>query len=188
MIVRGLWLLARGRRAGVKEFENSLDGFAASLAPLIAFPLVGAAVAVMQGAWQEGVIDLLSRLCAILAVPVIIHEFARRTGREAWWLRTITALDWSFWVVVPLLVVASIGGALLVTAGLPLHSAAAVMMGVCAGYLLWLHFIIVRAGLGVTNRQAVLVVAAMSAAILFCSIGPLALDYAWYGKAVFKPG
>jgi hypothetical protein len=49
MIMRGLWLLARGRRAGIAEFGNSTDALAASLAPLIAFPLVGAAVAGLQG-------------------------------------------------------------------------------------------------------------------------------------------
>jgi hypothetical protein len=186
MILRGLWLLARGRRAGVKEFANSPDGFAASLAPLIAFPLVGAALAVMQGAWQDGVIDLLSRLCAVLAVPVITHEFARRTGREAWWLRTITALDWSFWIVVPLVVIAAFAGAALVAAGMALHQAAALVMGACAGYVLWLHFIVVRAGLGVKNSQAVLLVALIGLAILACSVAPVALDYAWYGKAIFK--
>ena len=36
MIFRGLMLLARGQKTGIKEFGNTLDSFTASLAPLIA--------------------------------------------------------------------------------------------------------------------------------------------------------
>ena len=52
MILRGLLLLARGGRAGMKEFDNSADALAASLAPLIAFPLVGAALRLWR-AWHR---------------------------------------------------------------------------------------------------------------------------------------
>jgi hypothetical protein len=179
MIMRGLWLLARGRRAGIAEFGNSTDALAASLAPLIAFPLVGAAVAGLQGAWQAGVIDLLSRLCAVLAVPVITYEFARATGCEDKWLRTVTALDWSFWAIVPLMFVAAFAGAGLVAAGLALHLAAGIMLGACAAYLLWLHWVIARAGLEIGAGQAALLVLLTCLAIGFCSVGPVALDYAW---------
>ena len=98
MILRGLLLLARGQKSGIKDFGNSADGFTASLAPLIAFPLVGAGISALGGQWQLAAIGLLSRLCAVLALPLITYEFARRTGREALWLRTATALDWSFWL------------------------------------------------------------------------------------------
>ena len=83
MIFRGLLLLARGKKSGIKDFANTMDAFTASLAPLIAFPLVGAGISVLGGQRQLAAIGLLSRFCGVLALPVITHEFARRTGREA---------------------------------------------------------------------------------------------------------
>ena len=38
MILRGLLMLAKGDKAGLDEFGNSLEAFTASLAPLIASP------------------------------------------------------------------------------------------------------------------------------------------------------
>ena len=125
-----------------------MDGFTASLAPLIAFPLVGAAISALGGQWQLALIGLLSRLCAVLALPLITHEFARRTGRESLWLRTATALDWSFWMLIPLLFLAAFAGAMLVEAGLAMGDAEYAALGIMAGYLLWYHWFIVRTGLG----------------------------------------
>jgi len=175
LILRGLFLLARGDKAGMKEFSDSLDGFTASLAPLIAFPLVGASVSVVQGQWQIAIIGFLSRLCAVLVLPVIVHAFAKRLGREALWLRTATALDWSFWMLVPALLVGAFAGAVLVEAGLDMQSGAFFALGVIGGYLLWYHWFIVRAGLGLNGWQAAGLVAATSAAISLLSAGPLLL-------------
>ena len=58
MILRGLFLMARGAKSGIKEFDNSMDAFTASLAPLIAFPLVGAGVSALGGQWQLALIGL----------------------------------------------------------------------------------------------------------------------------------
>jgi hypothetical protein len=180
MILRGLFLLARGQKSGIKEFDPSMDAFTASLAPLIAFPLVGAVVSIVGGGWQLGIIGFLSRLCAVLALPVITHAFAKRLGREALWLRTATALDWSFWMILPLLFVAAFAGAILVECGISMQSAEFFAMGLIGGYLLWYHWIIVRAGLGLTRMQAVVLVAVSSAAIGVCTVGPFALDYAFH--------
>lgn len=178
MILRGLWLLARGRRAGMKEFESSADGFTASLAPLIAFPLVGGALSVLSGDWQSGVISFLARFCAVLALPLIVQEFARRTGREALWLRTATALDWSFWLLVPMLFVAALAGSLLVELGLPMTQAEHAAFGLIGLYLLWLHWFILRCGLELRVLPAVALVAVSSVAIGLLTMGPMLIDLA----------
>ena len=174
--------MARGAKSGIKEFDNSADAFTASLAPLIAFPLVGAGVSALGGQWQLALIGFLSHFCAVLALPLITHEFARRTGREALWLRTATALDWSFWLLVPLLFVAAVAGAILVQFGLPLVSAEYVALGLMGGYLLWYHWFIVRTGLVLGRGKAVLLVAITGFVIALFTAGPLLLDYAFTGS------
>jgi len=188
MILRGLWLLAQGKASGIKEFNNSLNDFTASLAPLLAFPLVGAGISILGGAWQLAIIGFLSRLCAVLVLPLIVHEFARRSGRESLWLRTATALDWSFWVLVPLLLIAAFAGAAMVEAGLSMPQGELIAIGIMGAYLLWYHWIIVRAGLGFGAVQAALLVAISSIAISLFTVGPMLLDYAYYGHLVLPPG
>ena len=171
MILRGLFMLARGRKTGINEFSGSMDAFTASLAPLIAFPLVGAGISALSGQWAFALLGLFSRICAVLVLPVIIYEFARWTSREALWLRTATALNWSFWMLLPVLFVAAFIAAVVVQFGLAMTQAEIGVLGLAGVYLLWYHWFIMRAGLGLSGLQAgglllfsSLVIAAFSAA------------------------
>jgi hypothetical protein len=184
MILRGLLQLARGDKSGIKDFGNSMEAFTASLAPLIAFPLVGAGLSMVGGEWRLALVGLLSRLCAVLALPLITHEFARRTGREELWLRTATALDWSFWILIPLLFLTAFAGALLVEAGLTMSMAELLALGVLAGYLLWYHWFIVRTGLALGVWQAVLLVVLTSLAVGVFTVGPVLLDFGYFRQAM----
>jgi hypothetical protein len=182
MILRGMLLLARGRAIGIKEFANSSDALAASLAPLIAFPLVGAVRLAVLGQPEAALIGFLARLCAVLALPVITHQFARVVGRETLWLRTVTALDWSFWLIIPLLVAAAVIGAVMVKAGMDLTAAEYIAMGLIAAYVLWYHWFTVRAGLLIGVWQAVLLVVLNSAAVALLTDAPLLMDQAAHLK------
>jgi len=173
LIPRGLLLLARGRAEGIKEFSNSTDALTASLAPLIAFPLVGAARGALMGAPGPALLGFLARLCAVLALPVITHAFARACGREAQWQRTVTALDWSFWLFLPLLLAAWVIAAALVKAGLSLPGAEYITLGLISAYVLWYHWFTVRAGLQVNAWQAALLVFLNTAAIVLLTDAPL---------------
>jgi hypothetical protein len=173
MILRGLFMLARGKKTGINEFSASMDGFTASLAPLIAFPLVGAGISALNGQWAFALVSLFSRICAVLVLPVIVYEFAQRTGREALWLRTATALDWAFWMLLPVLFVAAFIAAVIVQFGLGMAQAEMLALGFAGIYLLWYHWFIMRAGLGLNGWQAgglllfsSLMIAAFSAAPL----------------------
>ena len=182
MILRGLWLLARGRKSGMQEFDPSLDGFTASLAPLIAFPLVGAAALTLGGQWEPALVGLFSRLCAVLVLPLITHEFARRMGREPLWLRTASALNWSFWVLIPVLLIAAFLAATLVESGLPMQQGEYAAIGLITAYLLWYHWFIARVGLVLSAVQAGLFVLLSGVAVGLFTFGPALMDYAYYGK------
>jgi hypothetical protein len=173
MIVRGLFLLARGKAEGVKEFGASPDNFTASLAPLIAFPLVGAAILAMEGDWKFALVSFFSRMCAVLLLPLMVHEFARRLGREALWWRAATALNWSFWMILPVLFIAAFLGALLVQFGVVMQEAEYFVLGFAGGYLLWYRWVIVKAGLGLSSAQAVAFVALSSVLIGALTVVPV---------------
>jgi hypothetical protein len=171
-ILRGIFLLARGRAAGILEFGNSPEALTASLAPLIAFPLVGAGMIAVSGQPGIAALAFLSRLCAVLILPVITHAYARVTKREAFWLGTATALNWAFWILIPLLLVAAFVGAGLVTLGLSETRAEAAVIVLLALYMLWLHWFIVRSGLRLSVSQAVALVVLSNVAIGLLTFGP----------------
>ncbi len=184
MILRGLFLLARGRKSGINEFSGAMDAFTASLAPLIAFPLVGAGISAMGGQWAFALLGLFSRICAVLALPVIVYEFALRTGREALWMRTATALNWSFWMLLPVLFVAAFIAAVMVQAGLPMAQAEVVVLGLAGIYLLWYHWFIMRVGLGLGAAPALGLLLFSSLVIALFSAAPILVFPQLYAQAI----
>ena len=97
-ILLGVIRLARGRADGLLLFGRHPQAFLASLAPLVAFPLVGGGLMLRAAAgWPHG--ELLATLCALLAPPVLSLEVARLWGKEALWLRFATAFNWCQWVI-----------------------------------------------------------------------------------------
>ncbi len=157
MIMRGLWMLARGQRDGMKEFSATSESLTASLAPLIAFPLVWQGMTALQGAWRSALIAFLVQLCAALTLPLVTYEMARLFQRQPLWLRAATALNWSFWIGAAVSILAIILAGGLAQAGTPPGLALTGILGLAGGYLLWNRWFIVRAGLALGGWQAVLV-------------------------------
>src|SRR5262245_55634138 len=89
-IVVGVMRLARGRVDGFQQFGATRDSFLASLAPLLAFPLVGGVLMLAGGGGLSALADVLATVCALVAPPVLSYEVARLWGREAAWLRFAT--------------------------------------------------------------------------------------------------
>ena len=175
MILRGLWRLAKGDAGGIREFGGGLENFYASLAPLIAFPLVGALVTALQVNWRVAVVSFLARLCGVLVLPVLVYEFARFYGREPMWLRTATALNWSFWVLLPVLLVGAFIGGILAQIGLPMRAAELATLGIMAVYLLWYRWFILRAGLALNGWRAALIMLVTGALIALLTAIPVTL-------------
>lgn len=153
-IFRGMFKLAAGNASGIREFGNTPAAFSASIAPLLAFPLVGSTLFALEGHWLLALSIFLSRVCGILVQPAIVESTARRTGNRATWLVTSTALNWSVWLVFPLIFAGVLVSNGLVSAGM--SETAAIVTSVCliVAYGLWLQWFILRVGLRVSGWVA----------------------------------
>lgn len=165
-VLRGMLRLATGRADGFAEIGNTPAAFSASIAPLIAFPLVGAGLLAIQHHWQLAVSLFLSRFCGVLTQPVIV-EFAsgRIGGRTRNWLATSTALNWSIWLIFPLIPAGALVSGALVGLGLSQEIAVIVTIGLIGAYMLWLQWFILRHGLFVGRWRAAALLVVMNITI-----------------------
>ncbi len=154
-IIRGIARLARGRGEGMAEFPATVDGFLVSLTPLLGFSFVGAAAAVAQSDAATGLAWLLFSLVGLLAPAVLSHAIARRWGREEDWLRYATAYNWVQCALplagIPMVLAIQI----MVGMGLPASAAANIGLLGLFFYLLWLSWVMARAGLDLSRGRAV---------------------------------
>jgi hypothetical protein len=175
-ILRGIVLLCRGRVAGFAEMGTGPDAFLASLAPLVAFPLVGCVLMVAQGKAEDALADFLATLIALLAPPVISQALARRWGREERWFRFATALNWCQWVL-PLLGAALVLIAgFMVEAGVPMRTSVVVLCCVLLAYAFWLQWFLARRGLDLSALRAVGLVLLVNLVTIFLVAGPQTLE------------
>ena len=171
-ILIGIWRVARGRADGMARFGGSTHSFLSSLAPLIAFPIVGALL-VMLGEGVLPALDLLGvTLVAQLAPPVLSHALAVRWKREDRWLHYSTAYNWCYWAVP---IFASVLMIVLGTAlhvGLAADAAVQTFFFALGGYSLWLHWFLARHGLGLPRWRAAVLVLLVNGGTLALAIGP----------------
>jgi hypothetical protein len=178
-VLKGVFLLARGRAAGLEEFGNSTNALAAAAAPLVAFPLVGSVLLAVNGDPKVAVLAFISRMCVVMALALVTYEFAHRLRHDETWLRTATAL---YWILVPLLLIAGVCGALLVSAGLNEMLAEKIMIGVMGAYMLWYHWFTVRNGLRLGIWAAVALVVITNIVVGLLALGPDLIDMAMSGQ------
>lgn len=157
-LVLGIMQLALLRAEGMQQFGDSPQSFLNSLAPLLAFPLVGTALLLLRGGGLPALADLFATITALLAPSVLSFEFARWWQREAEWLRFATTFNWCQWalpVVVTLLL--TVLGVLSQT-GLSEPAATVLLVVGVLGYGLWLHWFIARHALRLSGVRAGLLV------------------------------
>ena len=183
-VVLGVLRVARGRADGFAQFGATRKSFLASLAPLIAFPLVGCALMLMGGGGVSALSDLFATVCALVAPPVLSFEIARLWRRDAAWLRFATAFNWCQWAIPVLGSALLLTLGMLVAAGLPRTVARGIALLGLVGYGLWLHWFIARHGLGVSRFRAALLVLGVNLATVLIVIGPRFLALAT-GEAAF---
>ncbi|HTR18339.1 MAG TPA: hypothetical protein VMI52_15100 [Acetobacteraceae bacterium] len=171
-ILAGMLLLARGRARGLAAFGDTSQAFLASLAPLIAFPLVEAGLLLMQGNARAAAAGFLQTLCTLLMPPVVSQFLAWLWGREAGWLRYATALNWAQWVVPLALALLLPGMALALHGGVPPQIAFSIGLILVAGYGLWLQWFLARHGLGLSRSRAALLVLVVGIATAAVTFGP----------------
>ncbi|MHB1303141.1 MAG: hypothetical protein ACYCZB_06665 [Acidiphilium sp.] len=173
-IPRGLFRLAIGDSRGIKEFGNTTAAFSASIAPLLAFPLVGSALFAIEGHWMLAAIMLLSRISGVLLQPVIVEFSARLTGNGTTWLTTSTALNWSVWLIFPLIVAGVLLSNGLAAAGLSPILTLRATVGLIGLYLLWVQWFILRTGMRLGIWQALAILILMTLAIATVYVLPYA--------------
>ncbi len=178
-ILVGIMRVAFGRADGLARFSATRQAFLASLAPLIAFPLVGGALMMVQGAGRAGAAQFLATLCALLAPPVLSFEVARLWGRGATWLRFATALNWCQWAIPAVAAVALSVIPPLLIGPLSDRAALAATLGAIGCYALWLHWFVARHGLGVSRLRGVALVLMVNLGTAVLVLGPAFLGAAW---------
>jgi hypothetical protein len=171
-IVVGVMRLARGRADGFSQFGGTRESFLASLAPLIAFPLVGGVLMLMGGGGITALSDLLATVCALVAPPVLSFELARLWHRDAAWLRFATAFNWCQWAIPVLGCMLLLALGMLVAVGLPRSAARGLALPGLVSYGLWLHWFIARHGLGLSRFRAAVLVLGINLATAAIVVGP----------------
>lgn len=161
-ILTGIRRLARFQADGFLSFKATPQALLNSLAPLLAFPLVGGLGELAQGNVATALSNLLATAVALLT-PLVVSEFlATRWGAGSRWVRFAVASNWCQWVL-PLGVMAIvIVFWSLAQLGIALGSSlvGAAIIGLIA-YGIGLHWFMARRGLGLScGRAALLVLAA----------------------------
>lgn len=168
----GVALLATGRGRGIERFGRTPQAFLASLAPLLAFPLVGAGLLALSGRPGAALLAVLWTLVTQLAPPVVSHALAVRWGREELWLRYATAFNWCQWAIPVagflLVSVIQVGGG----GRLSEEDLAQWLILGFAAYGLWLHWVLARNGLALGRGRAVGAVLLINAATLLLVLFP----------------
>jgi len=157
-VLRGIVRIARARPDGLNEFTATRQGFLASLAPLIAFPLVSTVLLLLNGHGMAAIADLLATLSVLLAPPVLSWEFARLWHRQDRWLRFATAFNWCQWLLPLLASLLLILAGVLLNAGMSQRTATGLLVLCLGAYGLWLHWFLAHHGLALSRFRAGLLV------------------------------
>ena len=175
-VISGIAALARFDRRGFARFEASPDAFLASLAPLVAFPLVGLGLMLVNGGGLPAVVDLLATLCALLAPPVLSHALAGLWRRQTVWLRYAVAFNWCQWAIpaAAALLLALAHGAVLL--GAPTRPISYALLAALAAYGLALHGFLVRYGLALSWAPAAAVVVVVNVVTTALVVAPSLLQ------------
>jgi hypothetical protein len=171
----GIIRVARGRADGIACFGGTTQSYLSSLAPLIAFPLVGAATRMATDGLRSALTGFAMTLCALLAPAVLSFELARLWKCTDRWIRFATAFNWCEWALplIACLVMVPLGIAMAI--GLD-ENAASLTLVCCLGfYGLWLHWFLARKGLGLSSFRAFVMVFVVNIGTIAVLLGPYIL-------------
>jgi hypothetical protein len=178
-VMVGILRIARGRADGLLCFGATPQSFLASLAPLVAFPLVGAVLTLASRGAREALTGFAMTLCALLVPAVLSFEIARAWGRADRWLRFATAVNWCEWTLPLAACAALLPLGLAMGAGLDATIAGALLVCGLGAYALWLHWFLARKALGLSGLRSVLMVLAVNLGTVTAVLGPRFLAVTW---------
>jgi hypothetical protein len=171
-ILVGILRIARGRADGIGCFGSTAEGFLSSLAPLVAFPLVGAVLGVFTEGPRLALTSLAMTLCALLTPAVVSYEVARLWKRSDAWLRFATAFNWCEWILPVLACLIMVPLSVAISLGMSEGAASKVLLGCLAAYGLWLHWFLARHALALSRLRAVVLVFLVNFGTLVVVMGP----------------
>ena len=177
-ILVGLWRIARGRTDGIACFGGDAQSFLSSLAPLIAFPLVGAGVGLFTEGPRRALTDLAMTLCALLTPAVISYELARVWKRTDSWARFATAFNWCEWILPILACLILIPLSVAITLGMAEDAASLLLLSCLGIYGLWLHWFLARNALSLSRFRAAVLVFLVNLGTVVVVMGPRLLVHA----------
>jgi hypothetical protein len=168
----GILRIARGRADGIQFFGSSPQAFLSSLAPLVAFPLVGAVLGIFSDGPRSALTGLAMTVCALLTPAVVSYELARIWKRSDAWARFATAFNWCEWILPVLACLIMVPLSVAISAGMS-ETAASVVLVSCLGlYGLWIHWFLARNALGLSGPRAVALVFLVNLGTAVVVLGP----------------
>jgi hypothetical protein len=171
-ILVGILRIARGRADGIACFTASPQGFLSSLAPLIAFPLVGALLGLFTEGPRRALTGLAMTMCALLTPAVVSYELARIWRRADAWLRFATAFNWCEWILPVLACLVMVPLSVAISVGLSQEAASMVLLGCLGAYGIWLHWFLARNALALSRLRAAALVLLVNLGTLAAVMGP----------------
>lgn len=182
-ILFGIVRVATGRADGIAQFGDTKEAFLTSLAPLLAFPLVGTLLMLGAGEGLAALSDLLATFCALLAPAVLSYEAARLWGRAAAWTRFAVAFNWCQWAIPVLAALLAVLAGMLLTLGVSNEAGVMLVVGGLGAYGLWLHWFLARHGLDLSAGRAALLVVGVNLVTVLLVLAPRLLVLAFGGSA-----
>ena len=171
-ILLGILRVARGRADGIACFGSSTQSFLSSLAPLVAFPLVGAVLQLFTDGPRRALTGLAMTVCALLTPAVVSYEVARFWSRADAWARFATAFNWCEWILPVLACIVIVPVSVAVTMGMSEDTASLVLLGCLGAYGLWLHWFLARNALALSRFRAVVLVFLVNLGTVVAVMGP----------------
>ncbi len=171
-VLIGLWRVARGKPDGIAYFGGDAASFLSSLAPLLAFPLVGAVAGLFTEGPGQALTDLAMTLCALLTPAVVSYELARFWQRTDAWVRFATAFNWCEWILPVLACLILVPLSVAITLGMNEDAASLILLGCLGSYGLWLHWFLARNALSLSGLRAAVLVFVVNLATVAVVMGP----------------
>ena len=171
-ILVGIVRIALGRADGIACFSSSPQAFLSSLAPLLAFPLVGAVLEFFSDGPRQALTGLAMTVCALLTPAVVSYELARIWKREDAWARFATAFNWCEWILPVLASLLMVPLSVAIGLGLSEAAASTVLIAGLGCYGLWLHWFLARNALALSGFRAGILVFLVNLGTVVAVMGP----------------
>ena len=176
-ILVGIMRVARGRADGIEYFGLDAQAYLSSLAPLIAFSLVGMGIGLLTEGPRRALTGLAMTLCALLAPAVISYELARHWKRTEFWVRFATAFNWCEWILPILFFLVMVPISVAMRIGLDEAVARLLVIGCLGLYGLWIHWFLARKALSLSGVRAFVLVLIVNLGTGTVVLGPSFLAY-----------